>query len=254
MDKQKVNKKNCILQEEQEKRACPTSFDKLPSTPRLRRINRMSGCEVGACPTKLQRSRDENILVVRREELFPSGAWQGLQRPDSSFFDKDSGKDFLEIIMQKKEFLPRSLMEQDFNYKQIIPYLVFKHEDKYFLMQRKAKASETRLQSKYSLGIGGHIREEDIKTGDIAQWASREFLEEVDYSGKFEVKFLGVLNDDSNDVGKVHVGFIYLLEGDSCNISVKSELESGILLTMPELDGFYDRMENWTQIVVDFLK
>lgn len=193
---------------------------------------------------------DENILVVKREDLFPEESFQGLQRPQESVF----GNNFLEIIMAKKEFLPRSLMEHDNNYKQVIPYLVFKHEDKYFLMQRKAKASETRLQSKYSFGIGGHIRQEDIKTADIAQWAQREFLEEVDYSGSFDIKFLGVLNDDSNDVGKVHVGFVYLLEGDCPQICVKDELESGVLLSLDSCTDFYDRMEEWSKIVFDFLK
>jgi len=191
-------------------------------------------------------SKDENILVVKRDCLFKDNCWQGLARP--------AGDQFVETIMSKKEFLPRSLMEQDVTYKQIIPYLVFKHKDKYFLMQRKAKASEQRLKSKYSLGIGGHIREEDIKNKDISHWAHREFHEEVAYAGDLDIKFLGILNDDSNDVGKVHVGFVYLLEGDSCDISVKEELQSGELYTLDECTHFYDRMEGWSKIVFDFLK
>lgn len=223
--------------------------------------------------------KDENILVVKREYLFPVENWQGLKSPkefgfspdfaavqDQSFsqdlgvgkncdsLKQDYGHNFLHAIMQKREFLPRSLMEQDYSYKQIIPYLVFRHEDKYFLMQRKAKASETRLKSKYSFGIGGHIRQEDIKTDDIAQWAEREFTEEIEYSGRFEVKFLGVLNDDSNDVGRVHVGFVYLLDGDSCQICVKDELESGILLSLSECEPYYEFMEEWSKIVFNFLK
>ena len=190
---------------------------------------------------------DENILVVKRDDLFPNDTgWQGLQKPENNYF--------VETIMAKKEFRSRALMENDQSYKQIIPYLVFKHQDTYFLMQRKAKASETRLKSKYSLGIGGHIRQEDMQERDIASWARREFREEVDYSGNFEVHFLGVLNDDSNSVGKVHVGFVYLLEGDSGCISVKEELESGTLLTLDECVLFYDGMEEWTKIVFDFLK
>ena len=71
-------------------------------------------------------------------------------------------------------------METDPAYKQIIPYLVFTYENKYFLMQRQKKASETRLQSKYSLGIGGHIREEDMENCTLVDWAKREFEEEID--------------------------------------------------------------------------
>lgn len=191
-------------------------------------------------------ANDENILVVKRSDLFPSGAFQGLQKlEDSSWID---------TILSKKEFLPRSIMETDPTYKQIIPYLVFMHEGKLFLMQRQAKASETRLQSKFSLGIGGHIREEDIQDADIVAWARREFHEEVVYADDFTVEPLGILNDDSNDVGKVHVGFVYLLRGSSANISVQEELKSGVLLTLNECAMFYDRMETWSQIVFDAIR
>ena len=191
--------------------------------------------------------QDEHILVVKRNDLFPNdSAWQGLKKVESEAF--------LETILAKKEFLPRSLMETDPTYKQIIPYLVFTHDGKLFLMQRQPKASETRLQSKFSLGIGGHIREEDITDADIAGWARREFHEEVNYKDSFTVEPLGILNDDSNDVGKVHVGFVYLLKGNSPDISVFEELKSGELLTIDECAQLYDRMETWSQIVFDWLR
>lgn len=190
-------------------------------------------------------AHDEQILVVKRSELFPLVAWQGLHEVKN-----DS---FMNIVREKKEFLPRSLMEQDPTYKQIIPYLIFTHDDKLFLMQRQAKATETRLQNKYSLGIGGHIRAEDIQSDDIAQWARREFDEEVLYSGNYSINLIGILNDDSNPVGQVHIGFIYMLQGDSSDISVKEELKSGTLVTLDECEKMYDSMESWSQIVVDYL-
>jgi predicted NUDIX family phosphoesterase len=188
---------------------------------------------------------DELILVVKRDTLFPEGAWQGLRtiNPES----------YLELINKNKEFLPRILMEQDSTYKQIIPYLVFTHENKYFLMQRQKKASETRLQSKYSLGIGGHIREEDMSNCTLVDWAKREFEEEIDYAGTLKITPLGVLNDDSNTVGQVHIGFVFLITGDSANIQVKEELQSGMLYTLEECKQFYPHMETWTQIIFDHL-
>lgn len=189
---------------------------------------------------------DELILVIKRTDLFPTQAWQGLK---SVNYDE-----YAALIQEKKEFHPRSLMEQDTTYKQIIPYLVFKHADRYFLMQRQAKATETRLQSKYSLGIGGHINQEDITGNDIAAWARREFHEEVNYTGSLKITPLGILNDDSNAVGQVHVGFVFLLEGDKSTISVNAELKSGSLLTLEECAPFYENMETWTQIVYNFLK
>lgn len=190
--------------------------------------------------------QDELILVVKRQDLFPQGAWQGIKQVDDAAY--------AELIKEKKEFLPRSLMENDPTYKQIIPYLVFMHEGKLFLMQRTAKATETRLQSKFSLGIGGHIRQEDIDGSDIASWARREFAEEVSYNGSYTIEPLGILNDDTTAVGQVHVGFVYLLKGDSSTISVQEELKSGELLSFEECQAYYPRMELWSQIVFDLLK
>jgi predicted NUDIX family phosphoesterase len=189
---------------------------------------------------------DEHILVVKRDTLFPDGAWQGLRAV--------TFEEYIPLIEQHKEFLPRSVMETDPKYKQIIPYLIFTHKDKYFLMQRQAKASEQRLKNKYSLGIGGHIREEDITSKSIIEWAQREFEEEVSYQGSYNVRPLGILNDDSNPVGQVHVGFVLLLEGNSPAIKVKSELKSGELLSFKECDSYYENMETWSQMVLDFLR
>lgn len=189
---------------------------------------------------------DELILVVKRNFLFEKDAWQGIAEVD---FDK-----YLQIIKTQKEFLPRSLMEYDFCYKQIIPYLVFINDNKLFLMQRRSKATETRLRNKFSLGIGGHIRKEDMETDSIIDWAKREFHEEVDYNGKLDIKPLGLLNDDSNEVGKVHIGFVFLLHGNSDEIKVKSELKSGTLLTFEECEAYFENMESWSQMVFSFLK
>ena len=145
-------------------------------------------------------------------------------------------------------------METDLAYKQIIPYLIFNYQDKLFVMQRQAKASEQRLKSKLTLGIGGHIREEDLTSPDIIDWATREFEEEVDYKGTYKVEPLGLLNDDSNPVGEVHLGIIFLLRADSDNIKVKSEFKSGKLITLDDGEFDYPLMENWAQICFDYIK
>jgi len=193
-----------------------------------------------------QKSLDELILVVKRNQLLGKQTWHGIKEVD---FDH-----YLQIIQQKKEFLPRGMMENDPSYKQIIPYLVFNFEDTYFLMQRASKASETRLRNKYSLGIGGHIRQEDMTTDSIFEWAKREFHEEVNYNGNLIIKPLGILNDDSDDVGKVHIGFVLLLQGDSSKISIKSELKSGTLVTLEECAKYNESLESWSQLVLEFIK
>ncbi len=190
-------------------------------------------------------THDELILVVPRAAFDGIDSWHGLIAADNA--------DYAQLIEKNKQFLPRSQMETDPSYKQIIPYLIYTHDGKYFLMQRQPKASETRLQSKYSLGIGGHIRQEDIQGADIATWARREFEEEVVFNGSYTIEPLGLLNDDTNDVGKVHIGFVFLLHGDSANIAVQEELKSGTLLTLDECKILYSSMETWSQIIVDYL-
>jgi len=195
--------------------------------------------------SQIKTKPDEKILVVPHAELFPDSPWHGIKQVN---FDQ-----YLQIISQKKQFLWRSNMENDPQYKQIIPYLVFTHNNKYFLMQRKSTASETRLQNKYSLGIGGHIREEDMSSDSIFEWAKREFHEEVAYKGTLTIKPLGILNDDSNDVGRVHLGFVLLLQGNSELISVKSELKHGQLISLEECKHYQTEMENWSTLVFDLL-
>ena len=188
----------------------------------------------------------ENILVVKRNDLFSTHtAFDGLR--------KEPLNDMLSVISEKKEFLPRPAMEVDPTYKQIIPYLVFNYENKYFLMQRQSKASEQRLKNKYTLGIGGHIRHEDMQTESIFDWSQREFDEEVCYTGAVSFEPLGVLNDDTNDVGQVHLGLVLLVKGEHGDISVKSELKSGTMLTLDEMKSHYDDMESWSQTVYHFL-
>lgn len=188
---------------------------------------------------------DEQILVVKRSILLGTQAWYGLKQ--------EGVATFLETVKAQAEFMPRAAMEADPSYKQIIPYLVFSHNNKYFLMQRKSNASEQRLKNKMSFGIGGHIREEDL-AGSIFDWARREFDEEVSYAGNGTLSVIGLINDDTTAVGQVHIGVALLLEGDSPQIAVKSELKSGELMTLTECARHYEHMETWSQFIFDYLK
>jgi predicted NUDIX family phosphoesterase len=192
-------------------------------------------------------ANDERILVVPRVHLFPETAWHGIKEVDFSAY--------LHIIQTHKKFLWRSQMEEDIHYKQIIPYIVFQCDDRYFLMQRRADASAKALQNKLSLGIGGHIRQEDMNGNDcLFAWAEREFHEEVSYAGSLtKIESLGIINDDTNLIGQVHLGFALLLIGDSSHISIKTEHKQGSLVTLQECVAHYHHMESWSQMIVDVL-
>ena len=189
----------------------------------------------------------EQVLCVKREDIFPDGAWHG--------FVTD-GLDRLQAVIRERHFfMPRADVEEDPSYQQIIPYVVFHHGDLYFLTHRLRASAERRLRKQYSLGIGGHINPADLQGGDpIQDGLRREWAEEVIYDGQFDAKLLGLLNDDSSPVSKVHLGVVFVLEGDRPDISIReTDKLAGELLTLNEMRIYYLGMESWSQMVYDRL-
>jgi len=208
----------------------------------------------------LSKKSNERVLVVRRADIFAGGIWHGLKT--------DGLAKLLKTISTKHRFLPRGEIEEDASWQQIIPYLIFEYQKKIFLMKRKKDHTDKRLADMYSIGVGGHINKKDVKsmkgTGStkgtmgkehhiIVQWARREFEEEILYGGKYKTKIMGLLNDDSNEVGLVHLGLIILVNGDSNQISVRDEHKSGELVSLLEVGRHYKHMETWSRIVYDYL-
>jgi predicted NUDIX family phosphoesterase len=189
----------------------------------------------------------EQVLVVRREDMFPDGAWHG--------FVTDNLDRHQRVIRERHFFKPRSEVENDASFQQIIPYVVFRHRDRYFLTHRLRASSEKRLRKQYSLGVGGHINPGDLEGGDpILDGLKREWSEEVVYDGRFEARMLGLLNEDSSPVSKVHLGVVFLVEGDTPDIKIReTEKLAGELLTLAEMRMYYLAMESWSQIVYDRL-
>lgn len=187
----------------------------------------------------------ERVMVVLREDLFTGDVWNGIRAENSN--------EYLKMIKTKHKFMARGEVEQDPRYKQIIPYLIFEHDGKIFVMKRKGTHTDKRLANKVSVGVGGHINKKDVRSNDPFDWAKREFAEEIEYGGKIKTEFLGILNHDANDVGLVHVGLIFKVVGDSAEIKIRDEHKEGKLMSFPELGKQYKAMETWTQIVYDFL-
>jgi predicted NUDIX family phosphoesterase len=189
----------------------------------------------------------EQVLCVKREDMFPDGAWHGFVSED---LDRHQA-----LIRERHFFMSRAAVENDPGYQQIIPYVVFRHDGRYFLTHRLRASSEKRLRKQYSLGIGGHINPGDLEAGDpILDGLRREWGEEVVYDGRFEAQLIGLLNDDSSPVSKVHLGVVFLVDGDTPNISIReTEKLAGELLTLEEMRIYYLGMESWSQMVYDRL-
>ncbi len=190
----------------------------------------------------------EEVLCVRRTDIFPDSAWHG--------FVGEGLERCQRVIREQSFFLPRGQVEDDPTYQQIIPYCVFRHGDRYFLTRRLKASSEKRLRQQYSLGVGGHINRRDVAGGDpITDGMRREWEEEVQYRGSFDAALLGLLNDDSSPVSKVHLGVVFLIDGDSPEIAIReTDKLSGELLTLDEMRIHYLAMESWSQMVYDRLR
>jgi predicted NUDIX family phosphoesterase len=189
----------------------------------------------------------EQVLVVKREDIFPDGAWHG--------FVTDDLDGYQSLIRERHLFKPRAEVEDDPSYQQIIPYVIFRHGDRYFLTHRLRASSEKRLRKQYSLGIGGHINPGDLRSGDpVLDGLKREWEEEVVYQGDFQATLIGLLNDESAPVSKVHLGVVFLVDGDTPNIAIReTEKLGGELLTLEEMRSLYLQMESWSQLVYDRL-
>jgi predicted NUDIX family phosphoesterase len=193
------------------------------------------------------RPASEQVLCVKREDIFPDGAWHG--------FVSDGLERHQAVIREHHVFMPRADVEDDPNYQQIIPYVVFRYGDRYFLTHRLRASSERRLRKQYSLGLGGHINPGDLAGGDpIQDGLKREWEEEVVYDGSFEAHLIGLLNDESSPVSKVHLGVVFLVDGDRPEIAIReTDKLAGEMLTLNEMRIYYLGMESWSQMVYDRL-
>ena len=186
--------------------------------------------------------KNENIVVVKSSKF---NLWNG-------FIEKDLS--IIKTIEDQFEIYPRNLAEEDINFKQIIPYMIFKYKNKIFLMNRGSKPGEKRLADKYSIGIGGHIILEDTDKKNLLEWGIREFHEEINYTDDFNIKIIGFINDNNSIIGKVHLGIAILIEGETDNISIKSELKSGELIEFEALEKYFEKMEYWSQEIYLYFK
>jgi predicted NUDIX family phosphoesterase len=185
----------------------------------------------------------EQVMVVERESLGRFLMERGLVR--------EGVDEVLDVIADLHFFIDRPTAETSPQYKQIIPYVVIRHGDSFFLLQRTQKQTESRLHHKLSLGIGGHINPD---TPDLIDGLHKELEEEVDVAGDYDLTFAGILNDDTTEVGKVHLGAVFLLESHDGEVTVReTEKMTGRWVPREELAQHREAMETWSQIVYDAL-
>jgi len=196
---------------------------------------------------------DENVLVVRRSLFDEVGSFHGLNFEPERYLNAllSRGNNF---------FLPRAQAENDPSHKQIIPYALLVHEDRVLHYVRGKKSGEQRLVAKGSIGIGGHMNDTDeslFAWDEVAYRAGveREVNEEITIRSSFEDRIVALLNDDTTEVGRVHLGIVHVFRLAEPKVDKREAMITNLaFLTRDELMARRDTLETWSQLCVDSLE
>jgi len=190
----------------------------------------------------------EKVLVIRNSLL------HGHIKDKSGCLITDRKEQIFNKILANQAFMPRNDAEYNFEHKQVIPYVIIRNGNNYLLLKRLTGQTEKRLHNKYSLGIGGHVNPDSSTAGDnvVLSGLYKELHEEVAVDDPSDLTFIGIINDESNSVSRVHLGLLYELQAKSSGFRV---LETGKMTgqwaSEDELREFYEGLETWSQIVYD---
>ena len=195
---------------------------------------------------------NENVLVIRRDLFDQLGSFHGLIFEPKRYLDSmlSRGNNF---------FLPRAKAEQDPAHKQIIPYAILVCGDRVLHYVRGKKAGEQRLVAKGSIGIGGHMNDEDESLFAWDEQAyragvEREVNEEVEISSPFEDRIVALLNDDTTEVGRVHLGIVHVFRLAEPKVQKREAMITNLqFLGKADLQQRRENLESWSQICVDQL-
>ena len=186
----------------------------------------------------------EQVLVIPRSSVMDDPGWLGVRADNLAGFEG--------LVAREGRFRPRPAMEVDRSWKQVIPYLVLRDGERYFLMRRTKAGGDARLHDRWSIGVGGHLNPGD---GDLAGGLRREWREEVraDFDPEFEL--IGLLNDDTTDVGSVHLGAVYLADARGLPVAIReTDKLAGEFASRSDVAAVVDRMETWSALVFEHLE
>lgn len=182
--------------------------------------------------------------MVPRGSVVPGRGWRGIRPADLT--------QVLATVAREGRFAPRAAMELDPAFKQIIPYLVLRDGERYFLMHRSRAGGDARLYEKASIGVGGHLEPGDR---DLAGGLAREWREELVADFDPEPGFIGLLNDDRTGVGRVHLGVVFVADARGRPVAVReTDKLSGAFAAPAEVRAVGDRLETWSQLVFEWVE
>ena len=187
----------------------------------------------------------ERVLVLPRADV-PGGCdFHGIRSADGTMLG-----DLRLAVASHGRYLARTAAENDPTHKQLIPYVVVRDGASVFLMRRTDAGGDARLHGKASIGVGGHLDPVDEGEDALMTGLRREWAEELEADWEPEFRLIGLLNDDSNPVGAVHLGVAFEVQAGGRPVDVRErEKLTGSFADAEEVAAAWDRLETWSQLV-----
>ncbi|MFN2483968.1 MAG: hypothetical protein ABR509_03410 [Candidatus Limnocylindria bacterium] len=197
--------------------------------------------------TSTEVAAPEKVLVLPRERVPGGCAFHGVRGCTSDEFAT-----LRDAVRRDGRFVDRSVAEVDPSQKQLIPYVVVRDGERVFVMQRTRAGGDERLHDRVTIGVGGHLNEVDGADDPLDAGLRREWVEELVTGWTPEFRLVGLLNDDSNAVGAVHLGVVFEVDAAGRAVTVRERDKlSGSFLPWAELRSMRDRLETWSVFVAD---
>lgn len=200
-------------------------------------------------------AQEEQVLVIERKILERAGGiFNGLMFDTARYLSEI----FIEGVPR---FMNRTQVENNPDYKQLIPYVIMSHNGKYLTYVRGKRAGETRLVGHRSIGIGGHINPADdmpLFNTDFYETylaaVDREVAEEVSVETPHKNHIVALLNDESNEVGSVHLGIVHYWSLTAPKVEKREQMITQMgFMTPAELEGIKDTLETWSSLCLPHL-
>ena len=191
----------------------------------------------------------EYVLTIPTQEFERIGYFSGL------CFEVERYRELLENDAYH-QYIERNKAEHDPSFKQLIPYALIRCGASIFVYRRGKLQGEKRLVGNYSCGIGGHISIDDpsLFGTTYEEGLRREVGEEVDIQSPYRQNIAALINDDSDEVGKVHLGIVHILTVEEPKVVAREKaLAEPHFMSFELLQAHRDEFENWSQICIDNL-
>jgi predicted NUDIX family phosphoesterase len=152
-------------------------------------------------------------------------------------------------------YLDRASAEVDAAHKQLIPYVVVRDGERVFLMHRTDAGGDARLHGKASIGVGGHLNPVDDGEDALMAGLRREWAEELEAEWEPRFELVGLLNDDTNPVGSVHLGVVFTVDAAGRGVDVREHDKLiGAFAGPAEIRASWDRLETWSRHAAEALE